>query len=471
MSDRRVLIVDDEEGVRTSLALILEDEGYEVRAAPGPEEALQVAREIGFDVVLCDVRMPKRSGLEILPDLVRLQPGATILMMSAYGDVDQALEAVRLGAYDYLAKPFQPQELLLTIRKAEERERLQRENTRLRRELGEGRASRALVAVSSAMKELLQLVERAAEYKSTVLITGESGVGKEIVARAIHELSGRSSQPFLAVNCGAIPEALIESELFGHARGAFTGAESESRGLFREAQGGTVFLDELGELPPAIQVKLLRVLQEEEVRPVGEPKPVAVDVRILAATARDLEAEVAAGRFRDDLFYRLNVLRIHIPPLRERSEDVPALADELLRRLARRMGRTVQRLSREVIEALSSHPWPGNVRELENTLERALIFSKGDHLTLDVFPFAQGATPPPTQSLAAPSAPEVDDLSIKKQTRKLEQRLIRAALRSTGGNRTRAARILEISPRALQYKIKEYEIEPLNRPSPPADTD
>jgi two-component system response regulator AtoC len=220
-----------------------------------------------------------------------------------------------------------------------------------------------------------------------------------------------------------------------------------------------------------IQVKLLRVLQEQEVRPVGESKPVAVDVRILAATARDLEAEVAAGRFRDDLFYRLNVLRIHIPPLRERSEDVPALADELLRGLARRMGRTVQRLSREVVEALSSHPWPGNVRELENTLERALIFSKGDQLTLDVFPFAQGVTPPPTRSLAAPAAPELDELSIKKQTRKLERRLICAALRSTGGNRTRAARILEISPRALQYKIKEYEVEPLNRPSPPADTD
>ena len=471
MSDHRVLIIDDEEGVRTSLALILEDEGYEVRIAPGPDEALRIAGEIGFDVVLCDVRMPRHSGLDILPDLTRLQPAATILMMSAYGDVDQALEAVRLGAYDYLAKPFQPQELLLTIRKAEERERLKRENTRLRKELGEGRASRALVAVSSAMKDVLQLVERAAEYKSTVLITGESGVGKEIVARAIHELGDRAAQPFLAVNCGAIPEALIESELFGHARGAFTGAESEKRGLFREAQGGTVLLDELGELPPAIQVKLLRVLQEEEVRPLGEPKPVSVDVRILAATARDLEAEVAAGRFRDDLFYRLNVLRIHIPPLRERSEDVPALADELLSSLARRMGRTVQRMSREVVEALRAHPWPGNVRELENTLERALIFSKGDQLSLDVFPLKESASLASTSSPATPVAPEKDDLSIKKQTRRLEQRLIRAALRSTGGNRTRAARILEISPRALQYKIKEYEIEPLNRPSPPADTD
>jgi len=469
MSNRRVLIIDDEEGVRTSLSLILEDEGYDVRGASGPEAGIQIASEAGFDVVLCDIRMPKRSGLEILPDLTRLQPQATVLMMSAYGDVDQAIEAVRLGAYDYLAKPFQPQELLLTIRKAEERERLKRENKRLRRELGEGRTSRALVAVSAAMKEVMQLVERAAEYKTTVLITGESGVGKEIVARAIHDLSDRAAQPFLAVNCGAIPEPLIESELFGHARGAFTGAESEKRGLFREAEGGIVFLDEVGELPLAIQVKLLRVLQEQEVRPVGEPKPVPVDVRILAATARDLEAETSAGRFRDDLYYRLNVLRIHIPPLRERSEDIPTLADELLNGLARRMGRNVAPMDREVTEALRSYSWPGNVRELENALERALIFSREDRLTLDVLPQAPRGTPAEDR-VAASTEADTDKLSIKRQTRQLEQRLIRAALHHTQGNRTRAARILEISPRALQYKLKEYEIEPLNRASASADT-
>ena len=471
MSNRRVLIIDDEEGVRTSLALILEDEGYQARAAPNAEAALELVRDVEFDVVLCDVRMPRRDGLDLLPDLIRLQPEATILMMSAYGDMDQAIQAVREGAYDYLAKPFQSQELLLTIRKAEERERLKRENKRLRRELGEGRASKALVAVSPAMKDVVELIERAAEYKTTVLITGESGVGKEIVARAIHELSERASYPFLAVNCGAIPETLIESELFGHARGAFTGAESAKHGLFREAEGGILFLDEVGELPPPIQVKLLRVLQEEEVRPVGEPKAISVDVRILAATARDLEAEIAAGRFRDDLYYRLNVLRIHIPPLRERTEDVPTLADELLAGLARRMGRSVQRMDRDVIEALRSHSWPGNVRELENTLERALIFSKGDRLTLDVFPVANKTDVAVPLALTEPPSAKPDELSIKRQTRQLEERLIRSALQRTQGNRTRAARILEISPRALQYKIKEYQIEPLNRATPPADTE
>ncbi len=471
MSNRRVLIIDDEEGVRTSLALILEDEGYQARGAPNAEAALELVRDVEFDVVLCDVRMPRRDGLDLLPDLIRLQPEATILMMSAYGDMDQAIQAVREGAYDYLAKPFQSQELLLTIRKAEERERLKRENRRLRRELGEGRASKALVAVSPAMKDVVRLIERAAEYKTTVLITGESGVGKEIVARAIHELSERASYPFLAVNCGAIPETLIESELFGHARGAFTGAESAKHGLFREAEGGILFLDEVGELPPPIQVKLLRVLQEEEVRPLGEPKAISVDVRILAATARDLEAEIATGRFRDDLYYRLNVLRIHIPPLRERTEDVPTLADELLAGLARRMGRSVRRMDRDVIEALRSHCWPGNVRELENTLERALIFSKGDRLTLDVFPFANKTDVAVPLALTEPPSMEPDELSIKRQTRQLEERLIRSALQRTQGNRTRAARILEISPRALQYKIKEYQIEPLNRATPPTDTE
>jgi two-component system response regulator AtoC len=471
MSNRRVLIIDDEEGVRTSLALILEDEGYQARGAPNAEAALELVRDVEFDVVLCDVRMPRRDGLDLLPDLIRLQPEATILMMSAYGDMDQAIQAVREGAYDYLAKPFQSQELLLTIRKAEERERLKRENRRLRRELGEGRASKALVAVSPAMKDVVRLIERAAEYKTTVLITGESGVGKEIVARAIHELSERASYPFLAVNCGAIPETLIESELFGHARGAFTGAESAKHGLFREAEGGILFLDEVGELPPPIQVKLLRVLQEEEVRPLGEPKAISVDVRILAATARDLEAEIATGRFRDDLYYRLNVLRIHIPPLRERTEDVPTLADELLAGLARRMGRSVRRMDRDVIEALRSHCWPGNVRELENTLERALIFSKGDRLTLDVFPFANKTDVAVPLAPTEPPSAEPDELSIKRQTRQLEERLIRSALQCTQGNRTRAASILEISPRALQYKIKEYQIEPLNRATPPTDTE
>ena len=458
MSHRRVLIIDDEEGIRTSLGLILESEGYEVHTAPSADDALLAARPESFDVVLCDVRMPGRTGLELLPDLIRLQPEATILMMSAFGEVEQALNAVRRGAYDFLSKPFQADELLLTIRKAEEREQLRRENRRLRRELDEGRGSPVLVAASAPMREVVELVERAAEFKTTVLITGESGVGKEVVARSIHDLSDRSSKAFIGINCAAIPESLIESELFGHRRGAFTGAEQETLGVFREAEGGTLFLDEIGGLPATMQVKLLRVLQEEEVRPVGEPKAMPTDVRIVDATARELESEVEAGRFRPDLFYRLNVLRIHIPPLRERTEDIVPLADQLLRDLSRRLGKSVQPLEEEVIDLLRLYRWPGNTRELENTPERALILAPGDRLSLELFPFQ----PPEESEEPALTASDTEDLSIKRRGRALEEKLIRLALDRTGGNRTQAARILELSPRALQYKLKEYDIAPLN---------
>ncbi|MEX2209104.1 MAG: sigma-54 dependent transcriptional regulator [Myxococcota bacterium] len=468
MPTRRALIIDDENGIRTSLGLILADEGYEVAKAADADEGLREARAGRFDLVLCDVRMPRRSGLDVLPELILAQPDATVLMMSAFGQVEQALEAVRKGAYDYLAKPFQAEELLLAIGKAEERERLRRENRQLRRELSQGGREAGLVAASPAMREIYELVERAAEFKTTVLVTGESGVGKEVVARAVHGLSDRAGQPFVPVNCGAIPESLIESELFGHMRGAFTGAEHEARGMFREADGGTLFLDEIGELPLATQVKLLRVLQEEEVRPVGAAKSYPVDVRILAATARDLEQMVEAGTFRADLFYRLNVFRLHIPPLRERREDVPVLADQLLAALSRRMGKAVAPLDREVIAALLEHAWPGNVRELENTLERALILAREGRVTRELFPFAtathsaEAPAPPPHDAPAA----ALEDLSIKRHGRALEERLIRLALARTAGNRTRAAQLLELSARALQYKLKEYAIEPLN-PLPP----
>jgi len=465
MAKRRALIIDDESGVRQSLGLILEDEGYEVATAADGDQGLRAAQAERFDVVLCDVRMPGRGGLEILEQLIAGQPEATVLVMSAFGQIDQALEAVRKGAYDYLAKPFTAQELLLAIRKADERERLRRENRRLRRALSHGAAGVSIAAASPAMREVFELVERAAEYKTTVLVTGESGAGKEVVARAVHGLSDRAAEPYVAVNCGAIPEALIESELFGHARGAFTGADHDSPGMFREADGGTLFLDEVGELPAPIQVKLLRALQEEEVRPVGAAKTFPVDVRIIAATSRDLEQMVGEGRFRADLFYRLNVFRIHVPPLRERPEDVPVLADQLLAAHARRIGKAVDPLEREVLDALAAHPWPGNVRELENSLERALILARGRRITRDLFAFLDDSgADVESDSSGAPDA-TVDpgeDLSIKRRGRALEDRLIRLALVRTNGNRTRAARILELSPRALQYKLKEYAIDPLN---------
>ena len=465
MAKRRALIIDDESGVRQSLGLILEDEGYEVATAADADQGLRAARAERFDVVLCDVRMPGRGGLEILEQLIAAQPDATVLVMSAFGQIEQALEAVRKGAWDYLAKPFTGQELLLAIRKADERERLRRENRRLRRALSHGGAGVSIAAASAAMREVFELVERAAEYKTTVLVTGESGAGKEVVARAVHGLSDRASEPYVAVNCGAIPEALIESELFGHARGAFTGAEHDSPGLFREADGGTLFLDEVGELQPPIQVKLLRALQEQEVRPVGAAKTFPVDVRIVAATSRELEQMVAEGRFRADLFYRLNVFRIHVPALRERPEDVPVLADQLLAAHARRIGKAVDPLERDLLDALAAYPWPGNVRELENSLERALILARGRRITRELFPFlgeTDGDVASDSSGLSVPTGESGEDLSIKRRSRALEERLIRLALVRTAGNRTRAARILELSPRALQYKLKEYAIDPLN---------
>jgi two-component system response regulator AtoC len=303
------------------------------------------------------------------------------------------------------------------------------------------------------MIDLLELLERAAEYKATVLLTGESGTGKEVLARAIHAQSGRRNQAFVAVNCGAIPEALLESELFGHARGAFTGADRARRGLFIEADGGTLFLDEIGEMPPSLQVKLLRVLQEEEVRPIGEAKPRSVNVRVIAATSRDLEREVAAGRFREDLFYRLDVFRVRVPPLRERREDVPLLVDHFIARFRETLGRPIRTIADDALDRLLEHAWPGNVRELENVIERAMILADGDRITLRELPEAIAA---PRSTPEAEAAPAGGDFSMRRARRRFESDLVRRALEATGGNRTRAAKLLEISYRALLYKIKEH---------------
>ncbi len=447
---QRILIVDDDASLRDSLALVLGAEGYEIVTAADGSEALATLEEGPPDLVLCDLRMPGMDGLQLLPELSRRAPEATVILMSAYGSDDLAIEAMRRGAYDYLPKPCPPSEVLLVIRKAQERERLRRENQLLRREVQRALGERPVVAASPAMIQVLETVERAAEFKATVLLSGESGTGKEVMARVIQAQSPRRDAPFVAVNCGAIPEALLESELFGHAKGAFTGASRARRGLFLEADGGTLFLDEIGELPLPLQVKLLRVLQEEEVRPVGESKPRRVDVRVIAATARNLEKEVEAGRFREDLFYRLNVLHVHVPPLRERRKDIPLLVDHFLARSRNRLGRPVRRVADDALERLLAYPWPGNVRELENVIERAVILAEGDRVTLRELP----------ESVVSPrsgaAAPEAGDLSLRRARRSLEADLIRRALRATGGNRTHAARLLEISHRALLYKIKEY---------------
>jgi two-component system response regulator AtoC len=448
--NERILIVDDDDALRESLELVLAAEGYGVRSVASGAAALAALGEAPVDLVLCDLRMPGMDGMELLPQLVRRLPGVAVILMSAYGGADLAVEALRRGAYDYLAKPFQPSEVVLTIRKARERERLRIANQLLRRDLQRAVGDRPIVAASQAMIEVLEVVERAAEFKATVLLTGESGTGKEVLARAIHAQSGRRAEAFVALNCGAIPETLLESELFGHAKGAFTGADRARRGLVVEADGGTLFLDEIGELPPGLQVKLLRVLQEEEVRPLGDSKSLRVDARVIAATSRDLENDVGQGRFRQDLFYRLNVVRIRVPALRERREDIPVLVDHFLERFRQALAKPARGIADDALDRLVAYAWPGNVRELENVIERAMILAEGDRITLRDLP-------PNVVSPERPAGgPGAGDLSLRRARKALEAELIERALRATGGNRTHAARLLEISHRALLYKIKEY---------------
>src|SRR3954471_20527267 len=336
MALRSILIVDDEEPIRQVLTEVLGGHGYVVRAAADGEEALRELSARDYDAIVTDVRMPKMDGLSLVRAVQQVAPEATVIVMSAYGSHDLAIEAMKAGAYDYLGKPFRPDEVLLVLRKAEERERLRRENTFLRKQVA--RRGPQLVAEGSAMKEVLRVVQKVAPTPTTVLIEGESGTGKELVARALHDLSPRAERPFVAVNCGAIPETLIESELFGHAKGAFTDARSVKRGLFEEADGGTLLLDEVGELPVPVQPSLLRVLQQGEVRRVGDNRSTRVDVRVLAATNRDLAAQVQQGKFREDLYYRLNVVGVRLPPLRERQDEIPTLAERLLARHAGRIG-------------------------------------------------------------------------------------------------------------------------------------
>jgi len=446
----RILVVDDDASLRESLELLLAAEGYDVLSAPGAAPALELAERTPVDVVLCDLRMPGMDGLELLPQLARRLPGATLILMSAYGTEELALEALRRGAHDYLPKPFQTGEVLFTLRKARERDRLHRAREILQRDVERVVGDRPIVAASQGMIELLEWVERAAAYKTTVLITGESGTGKEVIARAVHAQSPRRDDAFVAVNCGAIPENLLESELFGHARGAFTGADRARRGLFAEADGGTLFLDEVGELPLPLQVKLLRVLQEEEVRPVGESKPRKVDVRVIAATARDLDAAVRDGAFREDLFYRLDVVRLAVPALRERRDDIPLLVDHFLASFRASLGKPVRTTTDEAMDRLTRYAWPGNVRELENVMERAVILADGDRVGLAELP------PAVVEAPAAAADAASTDYSLKRARRTAEAHAIQRALAATEGNRTHAARLLGISHRALLYKIKEY---------------
>jgi two-component system response regulator AtoC len=437
-------VVDDDAGLRQSLALLLQGEGYEVTAEGSPGRALELAGREEFDLILCDVRMAEMEGLEFLRRYQGKQGQALVIMMSAYGGDDAAIAAMKEGAYDYLPKPFRSDEVLLTLRKAEERERLRGRVAALEAELTRW-TDREVIAESPVMRRVMDLATRAAPHPTTVLITGESGTGKEVVARAIHRMSPRKGRPFVAVNCGAIPETLLESELFGHVRGAFTGANADKAGLFEEADAGTLLLDEIGDLPLPLQVKLLRVLQEREIRRVGDSRVRRVDVRVIAATARDLETETRQGRFREDLYYRLNVLRIHIPPLRERPEDLEPLARALLARAQERSGRRVT-LTPDALAALQRHPWPGNVRELENAIERAVVLSPDNRVRADAF----AATPESPRPLVPRPV-----VRLKQAVEETERQAIEAALAAAEGNRAQAAQALGVSPRNLFYKLKK----------------
>ncbi len=454
MIPKRVLIVDDEENFRHMLSVILVKEGYEVETASNGDEALQKVMASPFDQVLCDIRMPRMDGLEFLREKRKKGAEVITIMMSAYGTVDIAIEAMKLGAYDYISKPFKPDEIILTLKKAEEREELRRENQLLRKEIAREYSFENIVSKNEKMQKIFDVIKKVAQYRSTVLITGESGTGKELVARALHYNSERSQNPFIPVNCGAIPENLLESELFGHAKGAFTDAIRTKKGLFEEADGGTLFLDEIGELPGQLQVKLLRVLQDGEIRRIGESKTIQIDVRIVAATVKDLQKEVNEGRFREDLFYRLNVLPIHIPPLRERKEDIPLLIQHFIGKYNQILNKNVADIDHSGLEALMNYKWYGNVRELENTVERAIVLSDKNYIQLENLPVE-------IQNFKEESQPEPmpdEEYSIKKASKSLEMNLIKKALRKTKGNHTHAARLLEISHRALLYKIKEYGI-------------
>jgi two-component system response regulator AtoC len=450
---RRVLAVDDEENIRLVLRTLLKKHGYDVEVADSGEAALAALESFDPDVILTDVRMPRMGGLDLLATLKAKQHPATVIVMSAYGNVDMAIEAMKAGAYDYVSKPFKPDEIVLALRKAEERESLRRENRALREQIQRDNQFESILAKSREMLEIFRTIAKIADFKTTVLITGESGTGKELVARAIHGRSNRKSAPFVAINCGAIPENLLESELFGHKKGAFTDATADRRGLFEEASGGTLFLDEIGELPVNLQVKLLRVLQEESIRRLGDTKDVKVDVRIIAATHRDLAADVKAGRFREDVFYRIHVLSIHIPPLRERREDLSLLIEHFVVRNNARLGTNIRGLSVEARKVLLEYAWPGNIRELENTIERAMVLAESDLLQVSDLPERVREALDPVQVRLASG-----ELSIKKTTAAIEEILIRRALQKTKGNRTRAADLLEISHRALLYKIKDYRI-------------
>ena len=462
----RVLIVDDEVSMRQWLQIALRKDGYEVFTAQSGREALELLghRDRRFDLLLSDIRMPDISGVEVLRQAKAIDRELVVFMMTAFASTDTAVEAMRLGAVDYFTKPFNVDELRLKVRQHLDARRLREENVLLKRELQTRHGFSNIVGRSQSMIDLFRLIETIAQTNSTVLITGESGTGKDLVARALHYNSLRRDHPFVALNCGALPETLLESELFGHTRGAFTGADTNKKGLIEVAERGTIFLDEIGEMTPAMQVKLLRVLQERRFRRLGGTEEVSADIRVVAATNQDLLKLASEGRFREDLYYRINVIPVHLPPLRERKEDVPLLAEHCLARCSQQMNKSIQGISGDAMRLLQSYAWPGNVRELENVIERAVALEPSPIVSPETLPAhirstAHAAAAPVAVAAAAPALPELGDgFDLEARGEEFYRHYISLALERAGGVQVRAAEMLGMSFRSFRYYAKKFNL-------------
>ena len=446
----RILVVDDEKNIRTALATILRKEGYDAQAEGNPEIVADLVAAGHFNVVITDLKMQPRNGIEVLEDIRRRNPESEVVIMTAYATVETAVEAIKKGAYDYVTKPVDPERLKRVIEQILERQSLREENVALRRRLSLKDQYGRLIGASAPMRQIFRTIDGIATTPATVLISGESGTGKELVAKAIHERSPRGNRPFISINCGAIPETLLESELFGSDRGAFTGADRDRPGRIEMASGGTLFLDEVGEMSARTQVDFLRVLQERELRRLGGSRLINVDVRVIAATNKDLQDEIRQGRFREDLYYRLHVVPIHLPPLRERTSDIPLLVHAFSEEFCKAYEKTVKEYTAQSMDLLMKHPWPGNVRELRNVIERITLLVREDTIQ-----------PRHVQSIIGGMQERQDEVTIRLGTplRVAEETLIRQTLERVTSHRERAAKLLGISPRALHYKLRRYGID------------
>ncbi len=455
MPDVRVLVVDDEASMRELLTILLRQEGYDVVTADGGEAAVGLLGRETFDLVITDLRMAGADGLDVLRAAKEQAPRTVVLVVTAYASTESAVEAMKLGAYDYVTKPFKVDELKVTVTNALERRRLQEENLALKRQLRRERGFDNFIARSRAMLDVFETIRKTADSGSTVMITGESGTGKELVAQALHSESSRKHRPFVSVNCGAVPETLLESELFGHVKGAFTGAVATTEGLFAAADGGTLFLDEITEVPASVQVKLLRVIQERQIRRVGDTKDQKIDVRLIAASNRDPGKAVRDGTLREDLFYRLNVIPIHLPPLRDRRDDIPLLVAHFIKRISTEVGREVSGVAPDAMAALEQYHWPGNIRELENVIERAIVLGSGHMLDLAALP--PGICRPPDRDEPPLDIPPAG-LDLEATLDRIEHGLIQTALQRAGGVQTRAAELLRLSFRQFRYKLQKHQL-------------